>query len=435
MKVAVVILSILSLIGLILSSIANFGFKIKDKKIKLYWAFPLLVAIIFLIFGFIPFKDFSDGLFSNNGMNPVKILILFLSMTGLSIFLDEMGLFSFLAYKVVSKSKSSQIKIYFALCALIAVLTMFTSNDIVILTFTPFIIFFCKRTKCNPIPYLVSEFILANTWSMMFIIGNPTNIYLGSYFGIKFMDYFKVMAIPTLLAGITEMLILYLIFKKELKTNFEYSEEVAEIKNKPLTIVGVSILAICTFLLVLSSYIELFEMYLVSAISFICLIVSCFIYSVIKKEKNAELLATFKRLPYELIPFLLGMFTISLAVTYYGISGTLCEFFGTSAMNYVYGFTSLISCNLVNNIPMSVLFSEIISSMGQNVSLVAVYSAIIGSNLGAFITPLGALAGIMWMGILNNHKVHYGFLDFVKYGLIIGIPTAIVALSLIPLFA
>lgn len=434
MKIAAIILSVIALIGLIVSSVANIGIKVKNTKIKIYWVFPLLIALVFIIFAFIPFETFTSGLFSDEGMNPIKILILFLSMTGISIFLDEMGLFSFLAYKVVQKSKSSQVKIYFALCALIAILTMFTSNDIVILTFTPFIIFFCKRTKCNPIPYLISEFILANTWSMMFIIGNPTNIYLGSYFGINFIDYFKVMAIPTLVAGVVEISILYLIFRKSLKTPFEYSEEEATLNDLPLTIVGVVILAICTILLVVSSYVDFLEMYLVSMISFVTLIVVCVIYSIVKHNKPVHLFGTFKRLPYELIPFLLGMFTISLCLTYYGVSASLCEFFGNKYLNFVYGFSSLFACNLVNNIPMSVLFSEIISNMGSGLTMLPVYSAIIGSNLGAFITPLGALAGIMWMGILANHDVKYTFLDFVKYGLMIGIPTALAALVFLPLF-
>lgn len=434
MEVAAIVLSLIALVGLIASAVTNFGITIKGKKIKLYWALPLLVAIVLLILNIIPFDIFVSGLFSDSGMNPIKILILFLSMTGISIFLDEMGLFSFLAYKVVQKNKSSQIKIYFSLCALIAVLTMFTSNDIVILTFTPFIIFFCKRTKCNPIPYLVSEFILANTWSIMFIIGNPTNIYIGSYFGIKFIDYFKVMAIPTLCAGITEMAILYLVFRKDLKTPFEYSEEDTKLSNASLTILGIIVLCICTILLIVSSYVEFLEMYLVSVISFIVLILGCLSYSLIKKEKPIGIIKTIKRLPFELIPFLLSMFTISLCLTYNGVSALLCEFFGNKSSNIVYGFASLLTCNLVNNIPMSVLFSEILSKMDANFTMVAVYSTIAGSNLGAFITPLGALAGIMWMGILSTHNVKYSFKDFVKYGLIVGVATATVCFLMIPLF-
>ena len=98
MKIAVILLSIVALIGLIVSSITNFGITIKNKKIKLYWAFPLVIGLIFIIFGFIPFDTFIDGLFSNNGMNPVKILILFLCMTGISIFLDHLKLKYILLY-------------------------------------------------------------------------------------------------------------------------------------------------------------------------------------------------------------------------------------------------------------------------------------------------------------------------------------------------
>ena len=53
-------------------------------------------------------------------------------------------------------------------------------------TITGFLIVFCKNAKISPLPYLVSEFCAANTWSMMFVIGNPTNIYIASSFNIDF---------------------------------------------------------------------------------------------------------------------------------------------------------------------------------------------------------------------------------------------------------
>ena len=74
---------------------------------------------------------------------------------------------------------------------MVAILTIFTSNDIVILTFTPFICYFSKNAKINPIPYLVAEFAAANTYSMMLIIGNPTNIYLATSASIDFISYFN----------------------------------------------------------------------------------------------------------------------------------------------------------------------------------------------------------------------------------------------------
>ena len=51
--------------------------------------------------------------------------------------------------------------------------------------------------------------------------------------------------------------------------------------------------------------------------------------------------------------------------------------------------------------------------------LPAVLATAIGSNLGANITPIGALAGIMWMSILREKEVTITFREFIKYGLLI----------------
>jgi hypothetical protein len=84
----------------------------------------------------------------------------------------------------------------------VAILTVFTSNDIIILSFTPFVCYFAKNAHIDPMPYLAAEFIAANTWSMALIIGNPTNIYLVTATGGDFVSYAKVMLIPTLVAGV-----------------------------------------------------------------------------------------------------------------------------------------------------------------------------------------------------------------------------------------
>ena len=118
-------------------------------------------------------------------------------MTFISIFLDEVGFFKLIAIKVLSKVNNNQLILFINIYFLVAILTIFTSNDIIILTFTPFICYFCKTAKINPLPYLVGIFISSNTYSMMFIIGNPTNIYLATSQGIDFISYFKIMVFPT----------------------------------------------------------------------------------------------------------------------------------------------------------------------------------------------------------------------------------------------
>ena len=58
----------------------------------------------------------------------------------------------------------------------------------------------------------------------------------------------------------------------------------------------------------------------------------------------------------------------------------------------------------------------------------AIYATIIGSNIGAFLTPIGALAGIMFTSLLKKQNIEYKFKDFVKYVAIISIQTLLVSL-------
>ena len=84
--------------------------------------------------------------------------------------------------------------------------------------------------------------------------------------------------------------------------------------------------------------------------------------------------------------------------------------------------------NLLNNIPMSVLYSTVVTA-GGTASLPALYAAVVGSNVGAFFTPMGALAGIMWMTLLKQHKVKFTFGRFVLYGAAVSVPTLLAALG------
>lgn len=74
-----------------------------------------------------------------------------------------------------------------------------------------------QNADIDPVPYLVTEFVAANTFSMFFIIGNPTNIYLAESFHMTFSGYLKIMALPTIFGGLCALLVLYLLFKNSLR--------------------------------------------------------------------------------------------------------------------------------------------------------------------------------------------------------------------------
>ena len=425
-----IIISVITFISITVSILFFPSIKIGKIKIGTFWIIALIGASLLLAFSFAPAKEVFQQLTSKNTVNPIKILVLFFSMTVLSIFLDEVGLFRFLANVAAKKAKHNQYTLFTILYFLTATLTIFTSNDIVILTFTPFICFFCKNAKINPVPYLVSEFAAANTWSLLFIIGNPTNIYLATSAGISFFDYLKVMAIPTLTIGLAEFILLFLLFRNKLKARIEPAHEDYVIDNIPALVIGLAHLIICLVFLIISSYIG-FEMWLISLICASSLLVQSIILCLITRKDWCHVTNSLKKLPYQLIPFFLSMFVIVVALNHQGISNKIAEFLGKENTIWTYGVSSFITSNLINNIPMSILFSNLTIHLSGSAFNGAIYSSIIGSNIGAFLTPTGALAGIMFTNLVNEHETKYSFLDFVKYGAIISLPLMAIALAML----
>ena len=425
----VIIIAVIVCILLITTVLTNPVLPIGRFRIRIfYWIPPVIGVLALIISGLLPLKTVWAGLTSAGSINPLKILVLFISMTTLSIFLDEAGLFSYLAGVALKSARTSQTKLFLILFALVSVLTVFTSNDIIILTFTPFICYFSKKAKIDPVPYLFGEFVAANTWSMMLIIGNPTNIYLALAANVGFGSYTAHMAIPTVFAGIAALGMLLLIFKKQLSQPINAENDTPKVRDKGMVVIGVIHLAICTVLLVISSYVG-WEMWYITLGFAVSLFICINLYKRIKKVRQPILRHTLSRAPWELIPFVLSMFLIVLSLEEYNVTTLICNLLGEAYPIWKYGAASFLSANIMNNIPMAVAFSSITSHLSDVALMPASYASIIGSNLGAYFTPLGALAGIMWAGILKKMSIPFSFKKYISYGVRISVPVLIAALA------
>ncbi len=431
-----IIIGLATAIFMVLAVLIKPYVKVRKFNIGLYWVICLIGAILMLITYRLDLNTVVTGITANTSVNPLKILTLFLSMSLLSVFLGDTGFFDYVANQVFIKSKVGGYKLFFILYVVVAILTIFTSNDIIILTFTPPICIFAKKAKISPLPYLFCEFIAANTWSMALIIGNPTNIYLAGSAGIGFYEYLSVMILPAIAGGVVGLLALLLVFRKQLSNPRDLSSQVELIEYKPTKtkvskvpmLVSLAHLLVCIVLLAVSDVINV-EMYLICLVLALSLTIFLIVYDLIKIKTCFPVFASLKKAPYELVPFVLSMFVIVLALKNSGVTTVLTNLLvtNTKADCLTFGALSTLASNLLNNIPMSVLFEQIVADK----SIFAVYGSIIGSNVGAFLTPVGALAGIMWSKILQKHQVAMPFKKFVLYGSAIAIPTLLASVGVL----
>ena len=275
----------------------------------------------------------------------------------------------------------------------------------------------------NPTPYLVSEFVAANTLSMSLIIGNPTNIYLALNANIDFISFFKEMFLLSLIICIIAYFLMIMIFKKILSIKIEKQNVGYAIHNKFYIIIGLIFLSVSTILMAISSYISI-PMYLIAFSCAFLLVIIVLFYKIILKKHDHILLKSFKKIPYELLFFLLSMIVIILALNNCNVVFNISTFLFNNESVFLIGLISFLMCSVMNNIPMSILFSNIFNC--YSFSSKAIYSCIIASNIGALFTPIGALAGIMFISIIKSFNINsFTFKTFFKYCM----PIAIILLS------
>ncbi len=422
-----VCISLISVVGMITMALTEHRLHPKHPSVRIFWVAPLLGALLLVVCRVLSPTQVLSGLNADSAINPIKILVLFFAMTLMSVFLDEEGFFRYLASAVLAKAGSDQRKLFFLLYAAVSVLTVFTSNDIVVLTFTPFICYFAKHAKIDPLPYLICEFVAANTWSMALIIGNPTNIYLAASAGVTFAEYLKIMIFPTVMGGIASLWVLWMLFRGRLREPMEPSEAHEHIEDKPTVTLGIAALGGCILLMVFSSYIDI-SMWLIAALSCLLLYFIAVVELVCRHRGLSPVRHSLLRAPFDVVPFVIAMFVLVMGLNKVGVTAQFSAWLLGEGEVFRVGAGSFLAANLVNNIPMSVLFSAAVAPGGA-VSVPALYAAVIGSNIGAFFTPLGALAGIMWMALLRQYHVKLSFGRFVLYGAVIAVPTLLCALG------
>jgi arsenical pump membrane protein len=431
-------------------------FRIGKRRLEMDYAWgSVFGAAIVILGGVLTSGEALDSLIGRPGFSPYTIIILFMALAYITISLDSTGFFEYAALKFINHAKNSKTRLFFYFFFMSSLITLFTSNDIVILTLTPIIFYFGKHAKVRMLPYLIAEFFAANIWSMFLYIGNPTNIIVAMASRLGFYEYTYWMALPTVAGGLLCLGLLYLIFRKDIIGSFEVPEEIDPrhfIKDRNCTIATFSIFLLTMIMFVLSPFFGI-ELWWISFVFAAALLIfdsvvaigenadkslifyrtfRRYVYRRDTKVYQFRLHMIFEHMPWKIIPFLVSLFIMVEGLLVTGFIDMAASFIAWLSPNIMaaamsMGFISSLAANVVNNQPMTILFTKILESpnfaLSGAVKSASIYSLIIGSNLGANLTLIGALAGIMWAKIIQDkadgQEENITYRKFAKYGFMI----------------
>ncbi len=401
-----------------------------------YGVAPLLGVLFLLVIGSIDLGTISRGILGSKMVSPYAIIILVITLAYICVSLDYTGLFEYVSLHFARAAKGSGKRLFVYFFLLSSLLTLVTDNDIVILTMTPIIFYFSQRAKVNPLPYMIAQFFAANILSMTLYIGNPTNIIAADAYGIGFMDFSKWMLLPSLLAAVACMVMLLLVFWRSLPGKIEMPEfnPSLAIKDKRGAIFGTALFVITIIMMSLPMNVLGVPLWVITSVSAGIMVVYDIIHQHYfmpkrKKSDQSSIFVIGSRMPWMIVPFVIGLFIIIEAMVSTGwtdfFAASLSPILSGSLLLTVIGvlFLSSFVANVMNNQPMTIFFVRIFQSSYFDVSSVArlgsTLALIAGSNFGANLTLVGALAGIMWANILAEKGVQVSFSKFSKYGFVI----------------
>lgn len=414
---------------------------------------PWLAILVLLASTAIDFvQQVVRGFVGSDGIEPYAIVILIFSLAYICISLDQSGLLSYIANYATKRWGSNGRLLLMCHYILSTIMAVLTSNDVVVLVLTPITCIFSDITGVDAEPFLIAMFVAANTASMCLYIGNPTNIVASQANGVSFLQYTAWMALPFLGAAVGGALVMYVLCVKKVPKEIAVDLDInpKEHLTRPRqAILGAVVLSGCLIALSVSSLFGAAVWLVTLPFGGAMLLVDTAVdlYSTRQKivispaptldvemsrlqsfiakthRRLPTVSAVIERLPYNIVPFSVGMFILVESLSATGWTPRLAwllKHICPSVVPAVFavGVVTSLACNILNNLPMTILFTRALKhavfaeAVNYTTRRGALFALIIGSNLGANFTLVGSLAGLMFQGIARQRKRDIGYLQF-----------------------
>jgi arsenical pump membrane protein len=278
---------------------------------------------------------------------------------------------------------------------------------------------------------------IADTASLPLVVSNLVNIVSADYFDLGFSEYAAIMVPVNFVAVATTLVVLYWFFRRDIPRHYSLDDvmDPRRAVRDPLTFrVGWIVLA-----LLLIGLFALEPLGIpISAIAAVC---AAMLFAVAARGHVISTRRVLREAPWQVVIFSLGMYLVV-----YGLKNAGLTTYMTMALNHMAEFgiwgaalgtgllTALLS-SAMNNMP-TVLVGALSIQASDATGVVReamIYANVIGSDLGPKITPIGSLATLLWLHVLERKGIRITWGYYFKVGVVLTLPILFITLSALAL--
>lgn len=317
---------------------------------------------------------------------------------------------------IVEKCRSTGIAVVMIL-ALTGIISIFVENVATVLVMAPIALSISKKLKINPVPFMIGLAVMSNLEGTATLVGDPPSMIFASYSGYTFNDFFvsqgKISIFFFIQAGLLVGCLFFYCF-------FARYKDKSEVEKEPvISWVPFILLLGMIFGLAVISFFSDGLTYVSGGFVMVLGVTGLLWYIFSQKKTKADVKELVFGLDWETIFFLMGIFVVVGAISEAGLLQDLANFLaritnGSKLAGFVLILAvSILISGFVDNVPYIIVMLPVAGSLAAQMNIAPelfMFALLIGSCLGGNLTPYGASANVVAMGILKDegHPVNFG---------------------------
>jgi len=311
-------------------------------------------------------------------------------------------------------------------CALSGLISMFVENVATVLIVAPLALQISKRLRLSPVPFLIGIAISSNLQGTATLVGDPPSMILAAEMEMDFNQFFWFHGKPGIffavqIGAVCSMGVLWLFFRK-------YDQPTIYVEKEAVTSwVPTVLLAAMLAALAATPALDHAGIRVPAGITCMAFGAAAVVWSFVHSRE--ETWKVFRDYDYRTVAFLAGVFAMvgALNLPQVGLVGDVTQMLaGVIGHNRLLALAVVVAFSLafsafIDNVPYITAMLPVTTALarewGNPDDPLIAFGLLIGSCIGGNITPIGASANIVSIGLLRREGHSVGFMEFAKIGL------------------